>query len=218
MARLSGTRIEASLEAMAANKQELKLRTVVQFVRVRIQTLRIFAPLIVLMKVNTTSDDWRTVIYLTVDSPPTSNASHKYTNGDVNTLPFSYTMSPLPALLRDGPDGPMSKYYTVPATSNTPYPTLPISFPNMAMYLASAVEDSRRMAHDSSSGMKRLAKTLDTFYPAAVELGMEDDEPEKPAGGVVNMFRNVFGRGKKDPRRNDDNYADLVTPFVPEWG
>lgn len=34
MARLSGTRIEASLEAMAATKQELKLRTVVQFIKV----------------------------------------------------------------------------------------------------------------------------------------------------------------------------------------
>ena len=34
MARLSGSRIEASIEAMAGTKQELKLRTVVQFVRV----------------------------------------------------------------------------------------------------------------------------------------------------------------------------------------
>ena len=112
----------------------------------------------------------------------------------------------------------MSKYYTIPATPNTPYPTLPISFPNMAMYLASVVEDSRRMAHDGSSGMKRLAKTLDLFYPAEVELGMEDDEPDKPGGGgVMGALRNVFGK-KKDQRRNDDNYADLVTPFVPEWG
>ena len=35
MARLSGSRIEASVEALAANKQELKLRTVVQFIKVR---------------------------------------------------------------------------------------------------------------------------------------------------------------------------------------
>jgi len=168
--------------------------------------------------VNATSQDWRTIIYLTIDNPPPTNAPHKFTNGDVNTLPFSYSASPLPALLRDGPDAPMSKYYTIPATPSTPYPTLPISFPNMAMYLASAVEDSRRMVHDGSSGMKRLAKTLDTLYPAEVELGMEDDEPERPPGGVVNMFKNVFGRGRRDQRRNDDNYADLVTPFVPEWG
>ena len=171
-----------------------------------------------LVKVNTASEDWRTVLYLTIDNPPPSNAPHKFTNGDVNILPFSYSTSPLPALLRDGPDAPMSKFYTIPATPNTPYPTLPISFPNMAMYLASALEDSRRMVHDNSSGMKRLAKTLDTFYPAEVELGMEDDEPEQPPGGVMNMFRNVFGKGRKDQRRNDNNYADLVTPFVPEWG
>ena len=74
------------------------------------------------------------------------------------------------------------------------------------------------MARDNSSGMKRLAKTLDFLYPAQVELGMEDDEPDRPTG-VVNMFRNVFGRGRGgDQRRNDDNYADLVTPFLPEWG
>lgn len=73
------------------------------------------------------------------------------------------------------------------------------------------------MAHDSSSGMKRLAKTLDVLYPAKVEYGMEYEEPEKPASGVMGMFKNVFGKGRKDQRRNDDNYADLVTPFVPEW-
>ena len=217
MARLGGTRIEASVGAMVVKERKIELRTVIQFVRARIQTLMMFAPLIVFMKVNATSEDWRTVIYLTIDNPQPSHASHEYTNDDVNTLPFSYTMSPLPALLRDGPDGPMSKYYTIPATPNTPYPTLPISLPNMAMYLASAVEDSRRMAHDNSSGMKRLAKTLNTFYPAKVEFGMEDDEPGGPAGGVVSTFRNVFGKGRNDRRRRDHNYADPVTPFVSDW-
>lgn len=218
MARLSGSRVEASIEALAANKQELKLRTIVQFVRVRTRPPMTILFLICL-KVNPNSEDWRTVIYLTIDNPPPSNAPHKYTNGDVNTLPFSYAASPLPALLRDGPEAPMSKYYTIPSTSNTPYPTLPISFPNMAMYLASAVEDSRRLGGDNSSGMKRLSKTLDVLYPAQVELGMEDDEPDKPTGGMVGLFKNVFGRGgKKDQRRNDDNYADLVTPFVTDWG
>ena len=72
------------------------------------------------------------------------------------------------------------------------------------------------MAHDNSSGMKRLAKTLVVLYPTEVELGVEDDEWEKPAGGVANIFRDVFGRGRRDQRLNDDNYADLVSPFVPE--
>jgi len=62
----------------------------------------------------------------------------------------------------------MSKYYTIPATLNTPYPSLPISFPHLATYLASAAEDDR-------SDMKRLAKTSDTLYPADVGLGLEDD-------------------------------------------
>lgn len=35
MARLSGTRIEPTLEAVAVSKEDLKLRTVVQFIRVR---------------------------------------------------------------------------------------------------------------------------------------------------------------------------------------
>lgn len=39
MARLSGSRIEASVEAMAGSKQELKLRTVIQFVKVRTKSL-----------------------------------------------------------------------------------------------------------------------------------------------------------------------------------
>ena len=78
------------------------------------------------------------------------------------------------------------------------------------------------MANDNWSGMKRLAKTLDTIYPAEVELSTENNEDgetvDRPAGGVVGALRNVFGRARRDQRRNDDNYVDLVTPFVPEWG
>ena len=60
-------------------------------------------------------------------------------------------------------------YYTIPATQNTPYPTLPISFLSVAAYLASAVEDFRRMEWGGSGGMGWLAKILDTLYPAEVE-------------------------------------------------
>ena len=170
------------------------------------------------MKVTPASQDWRTVIYLTIDNPPPATASRKFTNGDVNALPYSYTLGSLPQLLRDGPNSQLSKYYTIPATPKVPYPKLPISFPNMAGYLASAVDDSRRMLHDNSSGMKRLAKTLDTLYPGKVELGMEDDGPDKPFGGVMNAFKNVLGKGRRGQQRSGDDYADLVTPFVPEWG
>ena len=115
----------------------------------------------------------------------------------------------------------MSSYYTIPATPNTPYPTLPISFPNLAAYLASAADDSRGMARDDRSDMRRLAKTLDTLYPTAdVGLGLEDNvsgESDGPASSVAGSPRNASGRTRRDPRRND-SHADLVTPFVPEWG
>jgi len=66
--------------------------------------------------------------------------------------------------------------------------------------------------------MKRLAKILDTLYPAGAGVGVAEGEPDRPAGGVVGALRNVFGKAKRDQRRNDDSYMDLVTPFVPEWG
>ncbi|KAI0268367.1 hypothetical protein BC834DRAFT_968555 [Gloeopeniophorella convolvens] len=118
MAKLSATRVEPSVEAVAATKGELKLRTVIQF-----------------FKVHHASPDWRTVIYLTIDHPPPKD--HRYTNGDVNVLPYSYNLSSLPTLLRDGPESQVARYYTIPATSSTPLPKLPITLPSMAMYLAS---------------------------------------------------------------------------------
>ena len=169
MARSSGSRIEPSVEAIVGNEQELKLRTVVQFVRVHTQFLHDAYMANLLTKVDTASQDWRTVVYLTIDNSSPPDAPREFTNGDVNTLPFSYSASSLPSILRDGPDGPIAKYYTIPATQNTPYPTLPIGFPSVAVYLASAVYDSRRTERDDSGGMGRLAKILDTLYPAEVE-------------------------------------------------
>lgn len=104
---------------------------------------------------------------MTIDNTP-PNATPAYTNGDANILPYSYDVFP-PAILRGGPDTPTSKYYTIPATLNTPYPTLPISLPKMAMYLASAVGDSQSMVHDGPRGIERLAETVAMLYPAQVE-------------------------------------------------
>ena len=146
---------------------------------------------------NTNPRDWRTIIYLTVDVPPPPDAPSEFTNGDVNTLPFSYTMFPTLPALQGGPDTPTSKYYTIPATPNNPYPTLPVSFPKMAAYLAFAAEDSR-MARGNSSGMRRLAKMLDKFYPAEPESGVEDDRLDKLTCGIASMFKNVFGKGRRD--------------------
>ncbi|KAG1840088.1 hypothetical protein DFJ58DRAFT_811214 [Suillus subalutaceus] len=194
MARLSGTRVEPTIEALTVAKDELKLRTVIQFV-----------------KIHHSASEWRTVIYLTTDMP--------YTNGDVTVLPYSYTLSPLPQLLRDGADSPMAKYYVVPATNSTPYPTLPINFPNLAMYLQSAVQVSRKAAHDGSSGLRRLALNIDTCYPRddGRPISTDFSDTSRSLGG---MFKRVINRGKTPRGRggNEEIY-DLVTPFVPdEWG
>ena len=112
------------------------------------------------------------LVYLTIDTPvpPSTPNAHKYTNGDVNCLPFSYTTSPVPALLRAGAgDDNISKVFTVPPTANTTYPTLPISLPDYAMYLHAVLEDSRRAASDTSGGLRKLAKMIDTLYPASNE-------------------------------------------------
>ncbi|KAJ6628782.1 hypothetical protein B0H10DRAFT_1777411 [Mycena sp. CBHHK59/15] len=201
MARLSGTRIEPTVEAMAVTRSaQMHLRTVVQFVRP-----------------HHASSDWRTVLWFTIDHPvPTSMpGARKYTNGDVDMLPWSYTLSSLPALLRDGADTMMSKTYTIPSSDSVPFPALPISFPNMAMYLQAALEESRRYTNDSSSGMRKLAKMVETCYPASVEGA--DAESERSRMGV--LFKKVIRRGgrkdksKKGKGGNEDTY-ELVTPFV----
>lgn len=164
------------------------------------------------------------VLYLTIDHPVPPNAPNawKYTNGDVSTLPWSYTLSGLPTLLRDGADSEMATYYTIPATTRTPHPTLPITFPNMAMYLQSALEDSRRAMNDSSSGLRKLAKYVDTYYANDHEVvGVEDEtEVRRSFGG--GLFKKVIKRGNKQSKGNrggNEEVYEFVTPFVPdEWG
>lgn len=131
-------------------------------------------------------------------------------------LPYSYKMSALPTLLSDGPESHVSKYYTIPATSRTPLPTLPITMPSMAMYLASALDDSRRALGDTSSGVRRLAKMVDQFYPNETSAGGEEEVRRK--GGRALIGR-LMGRPSKPQRGRNADVYDLVTPFVPdEWG
>lgn len=153
------------------------------------------------------------MLYMTIDHPVPANApsAWKYRNHDTNTLPFSYTLSQLPAFLRDGADAALSKFYTIPISSEAPLPALPISFPNLATYLASALEHSRSAMHDSSSGVRRLAKLIDQFYPNdRVAL---DDAPERM--GMRRRLKNLVGMGKPQRDRNAEMY-ELVTPFVPD--
>ena len=149
---------------------------------------------------------------MTIDHPVPPNAptGYKYRNGDTSTLPWSYTLSQLPAFLRDGADAALSKFYTIPATQELPFPVLPISFPTLATYLASALETSRDAMHDSSSGVRRLAKCIDQFYPND-RTSTLDDAPER--GGMRQRLKNLVGRGKQQRDRNADVY-ELVTPFM----
>lgn len=199
MARLSGTRMEvATLGAVPVKKKEKKLRTVIQFVK----PLR-------------TSSEWRTILYFTLDYPSPRPGD---TRQDVNALPYSYSLSTIPTLLRDAADTSISKTYTIPASNSVPYPTLPITFPNLAMYLHAALEDSRRYLNDSSRGNRKLAKMVQTCYPVREEDGLPGS-PERSSVG--DLFKRVIGRSNNKSTRtggNEDTY-ELVTPFVPnEWG
>lgn len=204
-ARLGATRIEPTVEAMAVNRGELQLRTVIQFVRTHHQ-----------------SSDWRTVIWLTTDHPVPASlpGAYRYTNGDVNVLPFSYTLSNLPALLRDSADNHMSQAYTVPSTPNIPFPTLPMTFPNLAMYLQAVLDESRRHLGDSSSGVRKLAKMYDACYPPSPhEASLYPPETPNSVGG---LFKRVIGRGNRNNKKargtNEDTF-EFITPFRPdEWG
>jgi hypothetical protein len=134
-------------------------------------------------------------------------------------LPFSYTLSQLPALLRDGADSPISKYYTIPVTPRTPLPKLPISMPSMAMYLASALEESRRALSDSSSGLRRLAKMIDQIYPNLQNPGAVGEEEEVRRRGGRALIGRLMGRTSRPQIGRNAEVYDLVTPFVPdEWG
>jgi len=201
MARMSTTRIEPTVEAMSLSKIEFKLRTVIQFV-----------------KVYHSSSDWRAILWFTIDHPvpPAAPGALKYTNGDVNVLPWSYTLSNPPALLRDGADTAMSKAYTIPSTPTTPYPSLPINLPNLAMYLQAALDESRRAVHDNTGGMRRLAKMVDMCYPNE-RCDDGSNGPEKTTVG--GLFKRVIGRGNNRVRGVNEDTYELVTPFVPEdWG
>ncbi|KAJ3893996.1 hypothetical protein GG344DRAFT_42099 [Lentinula edodes] len=202
MARLSGTRIEPTAQATQRN-EDLHLRTVIQFVRPHYN-----------------SSTWRTIIWFTIDQDAERPHLRRISNpsGDVERLPYSYSLMKLPALLRDGSDSLLSKTYTIPSTHSVPYPVLPISFPNLTLYLQAALDESRRYFNDSSSGMRKFAKMLEHCYPDEFDSGAGANERSR----VTGLFKKVIGRGGKSSKKgrggNEETY-DLVTPFVPdEWG
>ncbi|KAI0921770.1 hypothetical protein AcW2_006646 [Taiwanofungus camphoratus] len=195
MARLSSTRVEPAVEAIAKIKTEMRLRVVVSFV-----------------KVHNTSNDWHTVLFLTIDHPaPGDNPlMWKYRTEDTSVLPYSYSLASPLAILREGADAPMSKFYTISSTPETPYPKLPITFPDLAAYLATTLDVSRNAGHDTSViGLRRLAKILDAIYP--------NDRPAlNPAekSGMREKLKHFVGLGGKSSRNRNAETYDLVTPFV----
>lgn len=197
MARLSNTRIEPSVDAIAKVKTGMRLRVVVSFV-----------------KVHHSSPSWNTVLYMTIDRPvPNGPSASKFRNGDTCVLPYSYLLSAPPAVLRDGADAAMSKFYTIPSTPGNLYPLLPITFPDLAMYLASALDVSRNGVNDGQNyhGLNRLAKAVDTLYPEERRRISDDDRV-----GMRQKLKNLVGFGSKSSRDVNAETYDLVTPFVPD--
>jgi len=206
MARLSGTRIEPTVDAMTVSNAEVKLRTVIQFV-----------------KPHPNSDDWRTVLWFTIDQPVPYSVpgASRYTSGNPNLLPWSYTLSPIPVLLRDASDTNMSKTYTIPATDTIPLPTLPITFPDLALYLQAALDTSRRHLSDSPNGLGKLGKMVQVCY-AHINQGHSEYDIVPERTRVTQYIKRVIGLSNKDKKKkgtnNEDTYQ-LVTPFISnEWG
>lgn len=140
--------------------------------------------------------------------PASLPGAYRYTNGDVNVLPFSYTLSNLPALLRDSADNHMSQAYTVPSTPNIPFPTLPMTFPNLAMYLQAVLDESRRHLGDSSSGVRKLAKMYDACYPPSPhEASLYPPETPNSVGG---LFKRVIGRGNRNNKKARGTNEDTL--------
>ena len=151
-------------------------------------------------------------MYLSLDHPVPPGHNWKFTNGDTTVLPYSYVLSGnTPAHLMTSP---LSQIYVIPLSASSPFPILPISLPNLALYLQSAMQDSRarKVQNDPSNGMRRLAKMVDAYYPEEV-VGPDKDDKE-PGRGMGGLFKRVVGRGpkKRDRRGNEDVY-DIISPF-----
>ena len=159
-------------------------------------------------------------MWFTIEQPVPVASASRYASGNPNLLPYSYTLSPIPVLLRGTSDTNISKTYTIPATDTIPLPTLPITFPDLALYLQAALDTSRRYLSDSPNGLGKLGKMVQTCYPN-IHQDPSENEPERTR--VSQYFKRVIGLSSKDKKKtkgtnNEDTYQ-LVTPFIPnEWG
>ena len=111
----------------------------------------------------------------------------------------------------------MSKIYTIPASESLPYPSVPMSFPNLALYLQAALDFSRQQK-DDTAGYKKLAKMVQSCYPHTEETSNLASEEKKTVGGLL---KKVIGLDKKKRagKSNNEETYEYITPFVPdEWG
>ena len=149
LAQSSTSRLETT------SAKYFKLRTVVQFTRVSevvsALTTLLYAPQL------TSRRDFDAILWFSIDQPVLPNIPDGvHDSSNPNILPWSYTQSSIPAL----PDH--HRYFkpcTIPATDNLPYPTLPITFPDVALYLQAALEESEQDIYDDTGG-KRLAQLV----------------------------------------------------------
>lgn len=156
------------------------------------------------------SRDWRVVIYLTLDHPTPKEVAWKYSQGDVYTLPYSYSLTPVPPLLKQT-DSALCRTFTVPSTPSLPHPTLPMDFPGLMSYLQRALEESRRVSNDRSSGLGRLAKMVEECFPEAdADHGLEDPDNSRLRKGIFAKFR----RKSKMPAGGNQETYQLITPFL----
>ncbi|KAF8507471.1 hypothetical protein BU17DRAFT_57392 [Hysterangium stoloniferum] len=191
------TRVEVDLATIAGSKTDRHLRIVVQF-----------------LKSPFTTNAWRTIIYLTLDEPvpPNTPSAWRFTNGDTSVLPYSYTKGE--ELRHITAVNVNSQLYVIPLSATSPFPILPITFPNIALYLQCAMRDSRarRVQNDPSSGMRRLAKIVMACYPDEIT---QEAEEKKSSRSVGNLLKRVVGRGgaeRQESHGNEDVY-DIITPF-----
>lgn len=152
--------------------------------------------------------------------PSDALGAQRYTSGNPNILPWSYTLSPVPILLRDAADTPLSKTYTIYPTEAVPLPDLPITFPNLAIYLHVVWQQSRKYSRSSdvSSGLGKLGKMVETCYPNVKEEDYEDDMPGR-SSAVSEWFRRFIRRDKNKIKTSNNNEVyQMVIPFTSDDG
>ena len=155
LAQSSTTRLEST------SRKYSKLRTVVQFTKVREIVSHLMIPL---YAPQSKGQRRGVILWLSIDQPvpPSILGAAKYDSLNPNILPWSYTQSPTPEFLRHPADQQGLNRYTIPATYKLPYPTLPITFLDLALYLQAALDESNQYIHDDTGG-KRLGMLVQVY-------------------------------------------------------